>query len=450
MIDRNILDRVWTVALEVLSWIELQRINENSALSKVRAQLNVKNSVVINEARLIVYAVLKRRNCLDYLINKALNPNQLGDYDVGIRSFLRMYTHMIHYTDEPFQKVNDFTKHVRTLLGSKKLRPVEEAIDLIPFEKLSWDNFTPIEVLAYKYYHPVWYIEYLRNYFDELKVVELIKPIDIPKYIRINTLKTDDGLRDYLHGLGLQLAKVPKIKNTYKLLNSSEVLTVTKPYHAGKFLFQDKASALVAKVASPKPTDIVMDICAAPGVKTSHLAQLMGNKGRIISVDYDERRINSWRRLIQKMGVGNAEIVNADASKPNTLPDELADIVVLDPPCTGTGRFNESPSGKWRINKNSIHKMATIQRNLMANAALKVKKGGTLVYSTCSVTFEENEAIITRFLEKYPEFVIREASPRIGQPGLSGLDEAQRLYPYLHECQGFFIAKLVKRNYSNS
>lgn len=444
------MDEVWAAALEVLSWIELQRISEDSALSKVRAQLNVKNTGTINEAKQIVYAVLKRRNSLDYMINNALTPNHLCLFDVGIRSFLRMYTHMIHYTKDSIQEANDFTKLVRSLLGSKKLRPVEEAIELIPYQALSWNNFSPNEVLAYKYYTPVWYIEYLRSYFDTPQIVEIVKPIEIPKYIRVNTLKTDDSFLDYLHRLGLRLVKVPELKNTYQLLNYSEEFTVIPPYIEGKLILQDKASALVAEVASPKPTDLVMDICAAPGVKTSHLAQLMGNSGRIISVDYDERRINSWRRMTIKMGVCNAEIINADASKQDTLPDEVADVVVLDPPCTGTGRFNESPSGKWRINKNSIHRMASIQRKLIANAACKVKNGGTLIYSTCSITFEENEAIITEFLKQNPEFVIREASPRIGEPGLGELTEAQRMYPHLHECQGFFIAKLGKTNNSNN
>jgi 16S rRNA (cytosine967-C5)-methyltransferase len=170
----------------------------------------------------------------------------------------------------------------------------------------------------------------------------------------------------------------------------------------------------------------------------------MGNRGRIISVDYDERRLDSWRRLIEKMGVSNAEDKLADATKIGELPKEMADVVVLDPPCTGTGTFNDSPSGKWRINKNSIRQMARLQRRLLANAARHVIDGGALIYSTCSITFEENEAVIIAFLEKHPSFVLKEAIPRIGEPGLENLKETQRLYPYLHGCQGFFIAKLEK------
>jgi 16S rRNA (cytosine967-C5)-methyltransferase len=301
-------------------------MNEDSALSRTINQLDVKDRVVVNEAKQLIFEVLKRRNSLDYLINEALAPNQLGLLDVGVRNFLRLYTYMIHYCGSSFQKANNLTKHVRSLLGSKKLRPVEKAIDILPHERLPWNTFTLTEDLAYRYFHPVWYILYLQSYFNEQKVVELIKPVEIPKYIRVNTLKTDESVLDSLLSLGFQFAKVAELNNTYEVLDSPEEVVETIPYRKGELILQDKASVLVSEVASPKSTDLVLDICAAPGVKTSHLAQLMGNRGRIISVDYDERRLDSWRRLIKKMGVLNAEPVLADATKPDELPNEMAEV----------------------------------------------------------------------------------------------------------------------------
>jgi 16S rRNA (cytosine967-C5)-methyltransferase len=439
------LDEAWTIVIEALSWVELKRINEDSALSRAIKQLNVEDAEVVKEAKQLVFNVLKRRNTLDYLIIEALAPDQFSLLDLGVRSFLRLYTYMIHYTDSSFQDVYNLSEHVRSLLGSKKLRLVEDAIDIIPHLVMSWDTFTPIEDLAYKYFHPFWYIEYLQSIFSDQKVVDIIKPVETPKYVRVNTLKADENVLDSLYNLGFQFTKVPELGKTYQVLDSPELLVDLLPYRQGDLIYQDKSSVLVGEVASPKSTDLVLDICAAPGVKTSHLAQLMGNKGRIISVDYDKRRLDSWRRLIEKMGVSNAEPILADATKPGELPNEMADIVVIDPPCTGTGTFNDSPSGKWRINKNSIQHMANIQRRLIANAADHVLDDGTLIYSTCSVTYEENEEVIIDFLEKYPSFALIEARPRIGEHGLF-LKEAQRLYPYLHGCQGFFIAKLVKSN----
>jgi 16S rRNA (cytosine967-C5)-methyltransferase len=418
-------------------------MNEDSALKRTMNQLNVKDGESINEAKRLIFNVLKRRNSLDYLINEALAPNQLVFLDVGVRNFLRLYTYAIHYGGSSFQEANNLIEHTRNMLSSKEIKPIEGAIDIIPHVQLPWKTFTKNKDLAYRYFHPVWYIEYLQRYFDEKKVVKIIESFETPKYIRVNTLKAGENMLNSLTSLGFLFNKVPELKNAYHIIKNPRGLVDTVPYRQGKLLLQDKASILVGEVASPKSTDLVLDICAAPGIKTTHLAQLMDNKGKIISVDYNERRLDSWRMLVKKMGVLNAEPVLADATKPGELPNEMADLVLLDPPCTGTGTFNESPSGKWRINRNSIQQMASIQRRLIANAAGHVVDGGALIYSTCSVTFDENEAVIIDFLKKNPSFRVKKAIPYLGEPGLE-LSDAQRLYPYLHGCQGFFMVKLEK------
>jgi 16S rRNA (cytosine967-C5)-methyltransferase len=225
-------------------------------------------------------------------------------------------------------------------------------------------------------------------------------------------------------------------------------LTNTAPYREGVFILQDKASILVCEVTAPKPSDTVLDICAAPGAKTSHLAGIMGNHGRIISIDSDARRLASWRRLIDRMGVTNAKSMLVDATSDYDLSTGKVDLVILDPPCSGTGTFNNIPSGKWRVTHRLIEEKAGIQKVLIEKAASHLKKGGFLVYSTCSVTVEENEEVIKGFLEGHPEFRLVEPKPKLGTQGLLGLREAQRLYPSVHMCEGFFIAKLEKSRVS--
>ena len=143
------------------------------------------------------------------------------------------------------------------------------------------------------------------------------------------------------------------------------------------------------------------------------------------------------------MGVQITEPIIADARISLPFAQE-ADIVVLDPPCTSTGVFAKQPSAKWRLTPRSIDRMVEIQWRMINNCAEKVKAGGVLIYSTCSVTVEENEMIIERFLKWHPEFALAEIKPELGLPGLRGLDKCQRLYPHLHESNGFFIAKLLK------
>jgi 16S rRNA (cytosine967-C5)-methyltransferase len=188
---------------------------------------------------------------------------------------------------------------------------------------------------------------------------------------------------------------------------------------------------------------VVLDICAAPGAKTTYLAQLMQNRGFIYSVDYSKRRMNVWKNEVAHMGVEVATPIIADACHSPPLRIE-ADIAILDPPCTSTGAFGKLPSAKWRLTRRSVDKMAEIQWQMLNSIAENVKPGGTLFYSTCSITVEENEMLIERFLKWHTEFSLTEITPKIGLSGLRGLEKCQRLYPYIHECNGFFIAKLSK------
>ncbi len=231
--------------------------------------------------------------------------------------------------------------------------------------------------------------------------------------------------------------------HTYRLLETEKPLVRTRSFREGLFYIQDMASCLATEIANPKPGMNTLDVCAAPGAKTTYIAQLIQNKGEIYSIDYSRRRMHVWRRQMRRMGVEIAIPVIANACHP--LPLKLsADLLVLDPPCTSTGAFGKMPSAKWRLTKRSVLQMAQIQWRILHQCSEQVKEGGYLVYSTCSITLEENEMLIERFLKWHPEFALAEATPRIGLPGLRGQAKCQRLYPHLHNCNGFFIAKLLK------
>jgi 16S rRNA (cytosine967-C5)-methyltransferase len=160
-------------------------------------------------------------------------------------------------------------------------------------------------------------------------------------------------------------------------------------------------------------------------------------------MDFSVKRMKTWKKETARMETKNAEPLVADFSISVPLVGE-ADLVILDPPCTSTGVFAKQPSAKWRLSSNSIRNMSELQWQMINNCAEKVAVGGVLAYSTCSITLEENEGIIARFLKEHPEFTLMEIEPKIGMPGLNGLTKCQRLYPHIHQCNGFFIAKLQK------
>jgi 16S rRNA (cytosine967-C5)-methyltransferase len=266
-----------------------------------------------------------------------------------------------------------------------------------------------------------------------------------PSYIRINTLAAaEDAILQKLKVEGVELEKTTQLNFTYRVLSFKKPLNALPSYAEGLFYVQDKASCFATQVANPKPSNTVFDVCAAPGAKTTFIAQLMQNQGCIYSLDFSSKRMKTWKKETARMGTKIAEPLVADARVSVPLLGE-ADLVILDPPCTSTGVFAKQPSSKWRLSPNSIRNMSELQWKMINNCAEKVAVGGVLAYSTCSITLEENESIIERFIKEHPEFTLADIEPKIGMPGLNGLTQCQRLYPHIHQCNGFFIAKLQKK-----
>lgn len=431
----------WNLVIEALSWIELERLSEDAAIRKTVKQLRIDDKEAVDEARELVYETVRRLNTIDYIVNSSLDPQSLGNQKIGVQSYLRLFTYLSQYSGKSLADAYELTEHVRELFRPREMRKVEHAVDMIPLSPVELNTLGEVERLAYTHFHPRWYVEYLQETFGGEMAVKLMEHVDYPQYLRVNTLR--GAAVDVLQNKGFQLVEEPPLKDCYRILGGDGI-TDTPEYKAGQYVIQDKASLLVAEVVKPQEGDIVLDVCAAPGVKTSHMAQLMNNTGKILSVDYNLRRLKNWENLMDRLGVRNAKPLHADAAKPGTITGIEADLVVIDPPCTGSGLFHKNPSSKWRLTRRSINTMAGLQRRILENASSYLRDGGNLVYSTCSITLEENEGVVGHFLENHPEYELVEADPRVGLPGMNGLDKAQRLYPHVHECNGFFIAKLVK------
>lgn len=440
----------WKLAIETLSWVELKRLGERLALTKASHQLRIKNPKAIGLAHRLVSETLRKKNYIDFLLNSVLAPMSINEIKVGPRIFLRLYVHETKLKNSSLEKASRIAKMGRTILGWWTFNDIEEVLGKILSIDLKsvLNGVNEFEKVGLQTYHPVWFVKYC---FKLLGRGEALKFLDqstkiTPTYLRLNTLKarTDTILKN-LEYEKVVLEKVPNLKHAYKLIETRKPLTRTQSFSKGLFYIQDKASCLAAEIADPKSGNTVLDVCAAPGSKTTYLVQLMENKGMLISIDYSKRRIQVWKKETKLMGTKNIYPIIADAR--SKLPLKLsADLVILDPPCTSTGTFGKTPESKWRLTKRSILGMSKIQSEMIKQCAEHVKEGGFLVYSTCSITLEENEMIIEKFLKNYPDFKLIKSKPRIGLPGLRGLTNCQRLYPHIHECNGFFVAKLRKEN----
>jgi len=448
-----LLKEAWTLAIESLSWIELKGLSERLALARASKQLEIKDPDALKLAYKLVCETLRRKNLIDRFINKVLAPVSLGNYNLGVRAFLRLYVYQTRIEAKSGKIDVDGASRivgtVRSILGWKELHPVEEYLGLLltcPME-IAYENLTDEEKLGLSTFNPTWFVKYCLKLLGRAEALKLLETTTKtpPTYIRINTLNsTEEKIIKKLEAERVKVQKVEDLKHAYKVLKTEKPLVKTTSFREGLFYIQDKASCFAVEAADPKPGMTVIDVCAAPGAKTTYMSQLMKNKGQILSIDYSTRRMKVWKEETARMGTKNANPIIADACNP--LPFKIkANLLFLDPPCTSTGAFGKMPSAKWRVSRRSVDKMAEIQWKMLQNCAQLVKKGGSLVYSTCSVTVEENEMLIERFLKHYPDFVLAEITPPLGSPGFRGLTTCKRLYPHLHECNGFFIAKLEKK-----
>ena len=273
----------------------------------------------------------------------------------------------------------------------------------------------------------------------------------LPRTIRCNTLAiSPEELIERLESKGFLLKRVD-LSYAFRVVGGRLPIGATTEYLLGYYFLQSLASMWAVEALNPKGTELVVDMCAAPGGKTTHIAQLMENKGTILATDINRSRMRGLRSNLSRMRVENVLAIRMDATKLPLLGIQ-ADAVLLDAPCTGEGLIPLDPARKRSRRLEDIETMSAVQRRLISAAAAILREGGVLVYSTCSIAPEENEEVIHYALKRWPLRVIDTGLP-IGEPGFTeafgrplnpSLALARRLYPYKHQTEGFFLCKLQK------
>lgn len=277
------------------------------------------------------------------------------------------------------------------------------------------------------------------------------KAIELPA-LRVNTLKIDDcALVKRLEERKIKLEKIPYLKDGYWYEASFSVGS-TSEYLQGYYYLQGVASQVVAEVLTPKSGELVLDMAAAPGGKCTHLAQLMKGKGTVIALDTDAQRLASLRNNCERLMVKNVVMVKKDARFAHELGMEF-DRVLLDAPCSGN--FCSEPGWFAKRNLADIKRNGEMQKELLKAAYVALKKGGTLVYSTCSLEPEEDELVIDWFLKKHDDIKLVDMKLKIGDPGITewdgeevtpGLKKTRRFWPHRTQTEGFYVAKMRKEN----
>jgi 16S rRNA (cytosine967-C5)-methyltransferase len=214
----------------------------------------------------------------------------------------------------------------------------------------------------------------------------------------------------------------------------------------GLYIIQDEASQLVTPVLGPKPGERILDGCAAPGGKTTHIAQRMGNEGEVYAMDLSKDKLALIGEICQRLGIKIVRSLKGDATRPHPELDGIAfDRVLADVPCSGFGTLRKNPDLKWRKGEEDIKRLSELQVAILNNLSGYVRSGGVLVYSTCTVFHEENEDVVEEFLKNHPEFhpePISKFLPEKCHPLIEG--QYLKTFPPRDEMDGFFVARMKR------
>ncbi len=297
------------------------------------------------------------------------------------------------------------------------------------------------------------YIQFL-GLDETLKLLEANERPLIPS-IRVNTLKISVlELKKRLEKKGNELKPIEWVPYGFNIVKESSNLGSSHEFLQGYYYLQNIASMLSAIILDPKPNDIVIDMCAAPGSKSTHLAQLMENEGTLILIEKNLNRIPALEVNLRRMGISNSIVLNMDAINLSNM-NVKGDKILLDAPCTGEGLIRQDPSRKKSKKMKDIEKMSSIQKRLLTTGLKALNSGGMLLYCTCSIAPEENELVVDEVLNKSNNFKIVEISKNYGVKGLTNifgvnlledLMFSQRLYPHLHNTIGFYFCLIKKED----
>lgn len=300
----------------------------------------------------------------------------------------------------------------------------------------------PLERLSVEVSHPRWMLERWIKQLgrEEARALALANNQPPRLAFRINTLRASQSeALAALDAEGIAYRPSSYVPGAFVLERGA--LVRSRAARDALIYIQDEASQLVSIALDVRPGQRILDLCAAPGSKSSHIASLISGAGFIVACDINPRRLSLLAKASEKLGASSVRALALDATKPLPFGQAQFDRVLVDAPCSGTGTLRQNPEIKWRLAPGDINRLADLQLAILARAAEATAQGGRLVYSTCSIEPEEGEEVVERFLASGAPF--RAIAPDVS-PELITKDGFIRTFPHRHGMDGFFIAALER------
>lgn len=404
----------------------------------------------------LVQGVLRWQRRLDWIIG------QVADFPIRkitppILNILRLALYQIFFLDRVpesaavneavNQSKNHGAQHVVSFVNGI-LRRICRDKDKITFPDREGNT---VHYLSVFYSYPEWLVEkWIRELGIAFTESLLSAGNRIPSFtIRTNLLKlTHPELIRLLGEEGITGRPTPYSPEGILLEGFSGRIEELSSFKKGLFQVQDQAAQITSHLLSPEPGQTILDVCAGSGGKTTHLAGLMGDEGRVLALDISHRRLISLKENSQRLGLRSINSVVGDASR------ELSSLcrikfhkIMIDAPCSGLGVISRHPDGKWNRNEKDILRLAQLQKTIISQAASVLRHGGRMLYVTCTISREENEEVVNHCLKSHGDISLENMKDHVPQWGQDLIDNEGflRTYPHVHHMDGFFAALFSKR-----
>lgn len=432
------------VALNIVNRVLNEGAYSNIVLSKElnASDLSDKDRSLVTE---LVYGTLRRKNTLDTIISNFVKDISVMDNEV--LNILRIAIYQMHFLDKvpEFAACNEAVELAKkqSVQDSKLVNGILRSYTKNPDEIDISGGI--VDKLAYQYSFEPWFIRMIYKQYGEENGRKVLQGLNqTPKVtVRVNTSKTDfDEVFDKLEEMEYDIEEGYVCPEAVIIKGGSSIEN-NELFNSGFITVQDESAMIVSPVLDIQEGDTVLDLCAAPGGKTTHIAELLEGTGKVLAFDLHENKLSLIKENVERLGLANVEVEVMDATKLNSKYIAASDKILIDVPCSGIGIIRKKPEIKWNKTRKSLKELVPTQREIMENAWAYLKSGGTMVYSTCTLNKEENEDNVEWFLTKHKDAKIEKIFLGNKDNLLYNSDGSLTILPNEY-MDGFYIAKIRK------
>lgn len=400
----------------------------------------------------LVFGVLRRQGTLDHILSQLLEQ-PLAKLEPLTAILLRLGLYQLVFLDRipesaAVNETVNLTKQAvprASGLVNAVLRNYLRRKDKITFpDPLA----SPVASIAARHSQPLWLVNQWLEQLGPEETEQLAKASSCqpPLTLRVNTLRTNrEELLQRFRDNSIDVDPCRFSPHGFRVEGRHNIPGLPG-FREGLFNVQDEASQIAGILLDAQPGERVLDACAAPGGKATHLAQLMDNRGELLAMDISRKKLPLIQEAAQRLGISIISTRAADLLQSGAFPANAFDRVLLDAPCSGLGVIRRNPEAKWRLRPEDFSRLASRQKTLLRNAARLLKPGGTLLYSTCSTTLDENEAVVLDFLSRQGDYVLENLTDVFPDYGELFCKEGMfRAWPHRYGMDGFFAARMRKK-----